>query len=109
MKGCLVVIISFILLIVFFIFTPFGGNVFSLIIESDYFIPKQSSIFTFEETIANEGSSDVWRYGQDRHYFYYNLSDFDNNVLIYPKNKVNECPDFEPHNYETWCKEFILQ
>ncbi|WDF61182.1 hypothetical protein PQ462_07380 [Flavobacterium sp. KACC 22758] len=72
--------------------TSIFGNVFSLIIEKEYFIPKQSSIFTFNETIGNEGSSDVWRYGEDYSNYYYNLSTFDNDVLFFPKKNINNCP-----------------
>ncbi|WP_433816339.1 hypothetical protein [Flavobacterium johnsoniae] len=84
--------------------TSIFGNAFSLIIEKEYFIPKQSSIFTFNETIGNEGSSDVWRYGEDYSNYYYNLSTFDNDVLFFPKKNVNNCPGFNPEDVTTWCK-----
>ncbi len=84
--------------------TSIFGNVFSLIIEKEYFIPKQSSIFTFNETIGNEGSSDVWRYGEDYSNYYYNLNTFDNDVLFFPKKNVNNCPGFNPEDVTTWCK-----
>lgn len=84
--------------------TSIFGNVFSLIIEKEYFIPEQSSIFTFTETIGNEGSSDVWRYGEDYSNYYFNLSTFDNTILVFPKKDVNNCPGFNPEDVTTWCK-----
>lgn len=84
--------------------TSIFGNVFSLIIEKEYFIPEQSSIFTFTETVGNEGSSDVWRYGEDYSNYYFNLSTFDNAVLFFPKKNVNNCPGFNPEDVTTWCK-----
>lgn len=84
--------------------TSIFGNIFSLIIEKEYFIPEQSSIFTFNETIGNEGSSDVWRYGEDYSNYYFNLSTFDNDVLFFPKKNINSCPGFNPKDVTTWCK-----
>ncbi|WDF64910.1 hypothetical protein [Flavobacterium sp. KACC 22763] len=84
-------------------YTNIFANIFSLIIEKEYFIPKQSSIFTFKETIQNDGSSDVWRYGEDCNNYYYNLSTFHNDVLFFPKNKTKSCPGFNSKNVTTWC------
>jgi hypothetical protein len=84
--------------------TSILGNVFSLIIEKEYFIPEQSSIFTFSETIGNEGSSDVWRYGEDYSNYYFNLSTFDNDVLFFSKKKISSCPGFNPEDVTTWCE-----
>lgn len=83
--------------------TTILANTFSLIIEKEYFIPKQSSIFTFKETVKNDDSSDVWRYGEDCTNYYYNLSTFNNDVLVFPKKKTNNCPGFNPENINTWC------
>lgn len=84
--------------------TSIFGNLFSLIIEKEYFIPEQSSIFTFNETVGNEGSSDVWRYGEDYSNYYFNLSTFDNAVLFFPKKNIHNCPGFNPEDVTTWCK-----
>lgn len=85
-------------------FTSIFGNIFSLIIEKEYFIPEQSSIFTFNETVGNDGSSDVWRYGEDFSNYYFNLSTFENDVLFFPKKNVNNCLGFNPEDVTTWCK-----
>lgn len=95
-------------LIVFTVFitlsrTHIFSNIFSLIIEREYFIPKQSSIFTFKETVRNDGSSDVWRYGEDSNNYYYNLSTLNNDVLYFSKKNVLLCPDFNPENINSWC------
>lgn len=84
--------------------TSILGNVFSLIIEKEYFIPEQSSIFTFTETVGNDGSTDVWRYGEDYSNYYFNLSTFDNDVLFFSKKNINNCPGFNPKDISTWCK-----
>lgn len=90
-------------LIVLFCTSVFG-NIFSLVIEKAYFIPKQSSIFTFTETVHNNGSSDVWRYGEDFTNYYFNLSSFNNDVLLFPKKDIHTCPGFNPEDVTTWCK-----
>ena len=84
--------------------TSIFGNLFSMIIEKEYFIPEQSSIFTFNETVQNDGSSDVWRYGEDYSNYYFNLSTFTNDVLFFPKKNINNCPGFNPEDVTTWCK-----
>ncbi|MCC9071574.1 hypothetical protein LNQ49_08280 [Flavobacterium sp. F-65] len=85
------------------LFTPIFGNLYSLLIEKEYFIPKQSSIFTFSETVHNDGSSDVWRYGKDFNNYYYNLSNENNDVLVLPKSNIDNCPEFDPEDISTWC------
>lgn len=83
--------------------TSIFGNIFMLVIEKEYFIPKQSSIFTFNETVKNDGSSDVWRYGEDFSNYYFNLSTFTNDVLFFTKKNINKCPGFNPEDITTWC------
>lgn len=85
------------------LFTPVLGNIFSLIIDEEYFIPKQSSIFTFNETVHNDGSSDVWRYGEDFSNYYFNLSNDNNDVLTFSKNNIDNCTGFNPEKVTTWC------
>lgn len=89
--------------IVALFFTPVFGNLYSLLIEKEYFIPKQSSIFTFSETVRNDGSSDVWRYGKDFTNYYYNLSNTNNDVLVFPKSNIDDCPGFNSEDISTWC------
>ncbi|QGK74875.1 hypothetical protein [Flavobacterium sp. SLB02] len=79
------------------------GNIFLLVIEKKYFIPEQSSIFTFNETVHNDGSSDVWRYGEDHSNYYFNLSTLNNDVLFFPKKNIANCPGFNPEDITTWC------
>lgn len=101
-KKNIFLIILFAFLTVLF-FTPLLGNIFSLVIEKEYFIPKQSSIFTFNETVHNDGSSDVWRYGEDYTNYYFNLSDTNNSVLVFPKKDIDNCSGFNPEDITTWC------
>lgn len=95
--------IILLVLIATLLFTPFFGNLYCLLIEKEYFIPKQSSIFTFSETVRNGGSSDVWRYGKDFTNYYYNLSNENNDVLVLPKSNIDKCPEFNPEDVSTWC------
>ncbi|MFB9079811.1 hypothetical protein ACFFLS_07980 [Flavobacterium procerum] len=89
--------------IILLCFTNMFSNLFSLIIEKEYFIPKQSSIFTFNETVHNDGSSDIWRYGEDYSNHYYNLSSFNKDFLFFPKKNISNCPGFNPTDITTWC------
>lgn len=102
LRKWIIYLIVFTALITLF-FTNIFSNIFSLITEREYFIPKQSSIFTFKETVRNDGSSDVWRYGEDSNYYYYNLSTFNNDVLFFSKKNILLCPEFNPENIHSWC------
>jgi hypothetical protein len=84
--------------------TDIFGNILMLVIEKEYFIPKQSSIFTFNETVHNDGSSDVWRYGEDASNYYFNLSTLNNDVLFFPKKNIDNCPGFNQEDISTWCE-----
>ncbi|MGE6355653.1 hypothetical protein ACQKCJ_17430 [Flavobacterium sp. NPDC079362] len=101
-RKWIIIFILFIAVIALFC-TSIFGNIFSLVIEKEYFIPKQSSIFTFNETVQNEGSSDVWRYGEDFTNYYFNLSTFTYDVLFFPKKNINNCLGFDPEDITTWC------
>ena len=84
-------------------FTQFWGNLFFLTIESAYFIPKQSSIFTFNATEYNTGSSDTWVYGEDFRSYYFNRNDGNETVFFISRKEAQSCPDFDPLQYGTWC------
>lgn len=77
------------------------SNAFSLFIEPNYFIPKESSIFKFEETQKNEGSGDWWLYGEDDNY-YYGLNIESETPQYFKFKKGNECVKFNKTNYKTW-------
>jgi len=57
--------ITIILCFLLVTFTSVLGNLFSILTENEYTIPKESSILTFEATKMNEGSGGWWLYGED--------------------------------------------
>lgn len=92
------------LLLVLFIasfFTQLWGNAFMMILDGGYFIPNESTIFTFKETVSNEGSGEWWLYGEDYHHYYGQTM---YGYLAFPKNQVQNCPNFNPTDVNTWCK-----
>lgn len=79
-------------------FTEFIHNITSLIASRGYFIPKESSIFTFSVILENTGNGEYWIYGEDKKYYYYS------GVLPYVFiEKENKCPNFNKLDYRTWC------
>jgi len=77
------------------------SNVWFLITEKSFFIPKESSLFTFEPTQMNDGSGDWWLYGKDRNN-YYALNIENKNPLYFKLEKGNETKNFDKLNYQTW-------
>ncbi|HEV8582536.1 MAG TPA: hypothetical protein VGX68_26010 [Thermoanaerobaculia bacterium] len=82
--------------------TPAFGNLWDLITGRGFFIPAESSLFTFKVTKDNPGSGEWWLYGEDRRYFYA-LHEREPFYLVFPRAAVERCPGFEPLNYHTWC------
>lgn len=78
--------------------TNFFGNVFCLIANRGYYIPKDSDIFTFKATEMNEGSGEWWTYGRDWRNFYYNRG---NSYLKIERWEV--CSGFSRHDFTSWC------
>ena len=77
------------------------GNLWSLTTGTGFFIPAESSMFTFRVSKENDGSGEWWLYGEDGSYYYCNLTD---PYLAYPKSKAATCPNFNPVEVSTWCK-----
>lgn len=77
-------------------------NSWFIFTDSDYVIPKESKIFSFNPTVMNSGSGDWWIYGEDSNYYYY----FTGNDIAYikrSKKSAKKCDGFNPHDYHTWC------
>lgn len=83
------------------LFTNIWINLLSLYIDNNYFIPKESSIFIFQETKTNDGSGDWWLYGEDKNN-YYALNTESNNPRYYILEKGHETRFFDKFNYNTW-------
>jgi len=86
-------------------FTEVIGNSFLLLTDGGrggYFIPGESSVFTFRQTEPNGGSGGWWIRGEDRNNFY--AIDLDApGYLIYPKSRVLQCPHFDAARPSSWC------
>ena len=79
----------------------------SFLSEEGFFIPHESSLFSFQSTEWNTGSGEWWNYGEDSKY-YYGL--YDPYYMTYYKlRKGNEPPGFDKSDYETWgyMREFV--
>lgn len=94
--------ISIILCLLLFTFTPVLGNLFSLLTENEYIIPKESSIFTFEATKMNEGSGGWWMYGEDNKKYYALSMNSINKIISIDKGQSQKIKNFDKLNYKTW-------
>jgi hypothetical protein len=98
------IIVPVLIFILYGIFaTETLGNVWGLLSGRGYFIPNESSVFTFQVTKMNEGSGEWWLYGEDAH-FYYAVPD--QGKLKYMKISRKEsvaCKNFDKWSYSSWC------
>lgn len=81
--------------------TPLASNAAMLLMDRSNFIPAQSSIFSFEPYVINEGSSNYWLYGQDRNYYYHFTYRADAPYLYITRK--NACAGFDRADVRTWC------
>lgn len=66
-----------------------------------YFIPAESSIWTFRADVDNAGSGSFWLRGSDRTR-YYALSETE--WEYFHIEKENGCERFDPDDIATWCE-----
>jgi hypothetical protein len=108
MKRIIAVIVSLVLIsMVFFCAVPVIGNLWSLSTGQGFFIPQESSVFSFKVLQMNTGSGEWWIYAEDRKNYYF-AGDLDKPVkyALFPKANVADCVNFNPTNYSTWCQEY---
>ena len=86
-----------VLLIVLMTCTHSCTNLWYLLTENGYFIPQESSIFSFEATKMNLGSGGWWIYGEDNKYYY---ALYQSGYLKLQKG--NEPENFDKFDYHTW-------
>lgn len=86
--------------------TPVIGNLWSLTTGRGFFIPKESSIFTFNVTKENDGSGEWWLYGEDNNNFYA-LHEKDPVYLVFSRADIGKCKGFHAKKQDTWCKDMI--
>jgi hypothetical protein len=90
-------------LIVSLFTTPVVRNVWSTITDSpSFFVPKESSVFTFEITAENTGSGDWWLTAEDRTN-YYAVDDELRIYYVFPRERINACPTFNKFVVSSWC------
>jgi len=70
-----------------------------------YFIPAESSVFTFRETLENPGSGGWWLRGEDRRNLYAILED-EAEYAVFPKAAIPRCRGFVESDPSSWCSEF---
>lgn len=81
----------------------FFVNVWFLVIDTNYFIPKESNIFQFQAILMNKGSGDWWLYGEDRkNYYGLNIKNTNPKYFMIVKDKIIKSPNFDKTNYNTW-------
>lgn len=94
--------ITIILCLLLVTFTSVLGNLFSILTENEYMIPKESSIFTFEATKMNEGSGGWWLYGEDNKKYYAFSIDSINKIISIDKSQSQKIKTFDKLDYRTW-------
>ncbi|NEQ24138.1 MAG: hypothetical protein F6K28_34450 [Microcoleus sp. SIO2G3] len=89
--------------------TPTLGNLWSLVSDRHvFFIPQESSIFTFYVTEMNDGSGEWWVSGEDFRYFYARIDEDGILYAAFPRSKVSQCPSFQLRRWTTWCEQFRI-
>ena len=87
------------------VLTELFGNSWRLLTDGGaggYFVPAESSIFTFRETQSNSGSGGWWIRGEDRANFYA-IEPEEPGYLVFPKAAIDSCAGFNPTEAESWC------
>jgi hypothetical protein len=82
--------------------TPVGANLWSLATAQGFFIPAESSIFTFRATKENEGSGEWWLYGEDGKRLFA-LHPTDPFYISASRQEQTRCARFDRDNQNTWC------
>lgn len=100
-KSAITILLVLFLLLLFS--SSFLANVWGCLIDSNYYIPKQSNLFIFNTTVMQNGSSDAWIYGEDYNNYYYNSGLTKEKIISLSKEEAKKCPNFNALNSKTWC------
>ena len=82
--------------------SPLFGNLWLLATGVAWHVPVESSVFTFSETRANEGSGEWWLAGEDGRNFYAQRSPGDGYVVL-SREAAARCAGFDRFDASTWC------
>lgn len=76
------------------------GNLYLVATANGYFVPEESSLFSFVSTEEVEGNGEWWVRGEDRSTFFALGYDV---YWSFPKSKVRQCQGFDVNDHRTWC------
>jgi hypothetical protein len=82
--------------------TPLGANLWSLATGQGFFIPKESSLFSFKVTKMNEGSGEWWLYGRDDERLFAGHPSEPVYLSAALASQIN-CASFKADDFTTWC------
>jgi len=107
MKIRYVFLSSLIWLVLFLVILAlFPSNASYLLLQNNFYIPKESGLFSFRATVWATGSGEGWIYGEDNKNYYMDHYDPDSGTEYYILRKGRESKDLEKFNYiETVKKE----
>ena len=69
-----------------------------------YFVPKESSLFTFSATEMNQGSGGWWLRGEDGNNLYAVVGS-EPGYVVFPKVATARCHGFVETDPKSWCSE----
>ncbi|MCM5557516.1 hypothetical protein [Pleomorphomonas sp. JP5] len=97
-----VILLALGMMIVLTLTTKLPQNAWGLLEgHGSYFIPEESSIWTFQVDADTAGSGSFWLRGSDRTR-YYALSE--TTWEYFHIEKENDCERFDPVDISTWCE-----
>jgi hypothetical protein len=103
-KLTVFILMSFFIILIIITYLPIGNNVWQLCAGKGYIIPRESSFFTFQPTVMNEGSGEWWLYGKDARFYYHFVGSPRQAYLLISRSRAEKCEGFDGKNYKTWCK-----
>ncbi|MEM8955035.1 MAG: hypothetical protein AAGD22_12865 [Verrucomicrobiota bacterium] len=107
-RSLYVVSAIFAVLLGWMLLSPTLTNCWMLVSGNGFFIPDESSVFSFRITEMNPGSGEWWLHGEDKK-FYFAYGQTEGAVYhAFPKEKLVECPNLDPLAFATWCEKFVL-
>ncbi|WP_455229714.1 hypothetical protein [Geopseudomonas aromaticivorans] len=83
------------------VFSHAFNNGLMLLMDSENFIPAETSIFSLSPYVINEGSSAYWIYAEDSSNYYHFTYEPGREYLLMIKGQP--CPGFREDDYKTWC------
>ena len=102
MKKTIIILSIIFILILPAAFTHFYANLWYVLTENGYFIPKESNILCFNATKMNSGSGGWWLYGEDNQFYYALNVEQNNNTEYFTLQKGQETEYFDKFDYHSW-------